>query len=110
MSDCFDLDQKGALFPKISPLPQIELSAEYRLIDAFEELIPVVPSLLAAKKFSISGNVKIVHEIKIEGEVSILDLRSDKNEAVELGREHQLLENVEIVISDSGQTARALKS
>ncbi len=108
LSDCFSLDSKAVLTPKLGKMPQINLSSEYKLIDDFERLIKVVPSLVSADKFSLSGNIQIADPVKIIGQVVIVDLRSDRAEPHILSAIHSSLANVRISITDSGESIEAI--
>lgn len=109
LSDCFDLNDKAALCPKVNPLPHVTLSPEYRLIDSFEELFPEIPSLISARSFSVSGNIKITYPIKIIGSVALVDVRKDRSRPLVLGKEHQSLADVRVTISDEGENIEAIK-
>lgn len=110
LSDCFELNEKAALYPKVNPLPQIILSPEYRLIDSFEELFLEVPSLVSAKTFSVSGNIKIKYPIKIIGTVALVDVRKDRTKPLILAKGHQSLSDVRVMISEEGESIEAIKT
>lgn len=109
LSDCFELNEKGTLYPKVTPLPHITLSSEYRLIDDFEALISAVPSLISAKSFSVSGNIKISHPLSIIGSVALVDVRKDRSTPLVLGAEHRRLANVRVELSEEGESIEAVR-
>lgn len=53
-------------------LPRVQLdSHHYGMIEEFEALVKVVPSLVRARSFVVHGAVKFNHTVKIEGDVVV---------------------------------------
>ncbi len=72
-SDVFELDDSGRLVA-VAPIPEISLDpAHYKLIDDFERLVTVVPSLVAAEVLRVRGEWRFDAPSAVVGVVELDD-------------------------------------
>jgi UTP--glucose-1-phosphate uridylyltransferase len=72
-SDVFDLGDDGCL-NAVAPIPEIDLDpAHYRLLQEFDRLVTVVPSLATARSLRVNGEWHFDEPATIVGEVDLPD-------------------------------------
>lgn len=69
-SDVFTLGEDGRLVAQTARIPEVDLDPRhYRLIDRFEKLVPVVPSLREATSLVVRGEWRFDSPLAIVGDV-----------------------------------------
>ena len=71
-SDVFDLGVDGRL-TATAPIPEISLGKAYRLVDDFDRLVPVVPSLRRAEALVVNGEWSFDAPAEVVGRVELTD-------------------------------------
>lgn len=73
-SDVFDLGPDGRLHSQVDRIPEIDLdSRHYKLIDDFDRLVTVVPSLRRAESLQVRGEWSFDAPAEVVGEVRLDD-------------------------------------
>lgn len=71
-SDLFELASDGRLVAQ-APIPRISLDGHYKLVDDFDALVPVVPSLRRATSLEVAGEWHFDAPAAVVGEVVLED-------------------------------------
>ncbi|HJE50904.1 MAG TPA: UTP--glucose-1-phosphate uridylyltransferase [Tessaracoccus flavescens] len=72
-SDVYDLNDEGRLIARAES-PEISLDSKYyKLVDQFEDRIPMAPSLRRAKSLQVKGDWTFGKKVTVVGEVSLAD-------------------------------------
>lgn len=78
-SDVFDLGPDGRLCAQVERIPQIDLDpTRYKLLDDFDRLVPVVPSLRRAESLVVQGEWHFDVPAEVVGEVRLADAGGPK--------------------------------
>jgi UTP--glucose-1-phosphate uridylyltransferase len=73
-SDVFDLGQDGRLHSQVTRIPEVDLDpAHYKLIDDFERLVTVAPSLRRAESLRVRGEWHFDAPAEVVGAVDLAD-------------------------------------
>lgn len=73
-SDVFDLGEDGRLHSQVARIPEVDLDpAHYKLIDDFEALVTVVPSLRDAESLRVRGEWRFDAPAVVTGAVDLAD-------------------------------------
>lgn len=73
-SDVFELGEDGRLVAQVQRIPEIDLDPRhYKLIDDFDRLVTVVPSLRYADKLLVEGEWRFDAPSVVRGEVRLAD-------------------------------------
>ncbi|HOA89585.1 MAG TPA: UTP--glucose-1-phosphate uridylyltransferase [Propioniciclava tarda] len=70
-SDVFDFGPDAVPRATVPDQPRVDLGAPYRLVDDFERLVPVVPSLRQARSLTVRGAWTFDQPVTIVGDVTI---------------------------------------
>lgn len=71
-SDLFELDDDGRLIAQ-APIPEVSLDGHYKLVDDFDALVPVVPSLREATSLIVKGEWHFDAAAAVIGDVVLED-------------------------------------
>lgn len=71
-SDIFDLGEDGRL-TATAPIPEIQLDGRYKLVDDFDRLVTVVPSLRRAQSLRVNGEWYFDAPAEVIGSVELAD-------------------------------------
>ncbi|MGC3994320.1 MAG: UTP--glucose-1-phosphate uridylyltransferase [Propionicimonas sp.] len=72
-SDVFDLGADGRLRSTVGRIPEVDLGPDYKLIDDFERLVTVVPSLRNAESLRVRGEWYFDAPAGVSGSVDLPD-------------------------------------
>jgi UTP--glucose-1-phosphate uridylyltransferase len=73
-SDAYAVTPASTVEPTVTPLPKVDLDAKaYKLVDDYERLVPVPPSLAGAKSVRVKGPVRFVAGTVLKGDVLIVN-------------------------------------
>ena len=72
-SDVFDLGVDGRLVSQVERIPEIDLDSHYKLVDDFDELVQVVPSLRNAESLRVAGEWDFDAPSSVVGQVQLDD-------------------------------------
>lgn len=72
-SDVFDLGEDGRLHSQVDRIPEVDLGGAYKLIDDFDRLVSVVPSLRNAEKLRVRGEWVFDQPSAVVGVVDLAD-------------------------------------
>lgn len=72
-SDVFDLGVDGRLVSQVERIPEIDLDSHYKLVDDFDELVQVVPSLRNAESLRVAGEWHFDAPSSVVGQVQLDD-------------------------------------
>ncbi len=75
-SDVFALGEDGRLHSQVDRIPGIDLGGAYKLIDDFDRLVTVVPSLQAAESLRVRGEWVFDEPAAVVGVVDLADAGS----------------------------------
>jgi len=75
-SDVFDLGPDGRLVATVERIPEIDLNGHYKLVDDFDELVTVVPSLRNAESLVVKGEWHFDAPAEVVGAVRLDDTGS----------------------------------
>ncbi len=79
-SDVFDLGEDGRLRSRVDRIPEVDLDpAHYKLIDDFERLVTVPPSLRAAESLRVRGEWHFDAPAEVRGAVDLPDTGSPEH-------------------------------
>lgn len=78
-SDVFDLGEDGRLHSTVERIPEIDLGGAYKLIDDFDRLVPVVPSLRDAEALRVRGEWIFDAPAAVTGVVDLADAGSPQH-------------------------------
>jgi UTP--glucose-1-phosphate uridylyltransferase len=71
-SDVYELQADGRVEPLVDPLPVVDLSDEFKLVDDFEARFPGgVPSLRAASRLTVRGDVVFGTNVAVRGAAEV---------------------------------------
>lgn len=72
-SDVFDLGADGRLSAQVERIPAIDLDGHYKLVDDFDALVSVVPSLRRAESLVVKGEWHFDQPAEVVGVVTLAD-------------------------------------
>ena len=78
-SDVFELGEDGRLRSQVDRIPEVDLGAAYKLIDDFDRLVQVVPSLRKAEALRVRGEWIFDEPAAVEGVVDLADAGSPQH-------------------------------
>ncbi len=78
-SDVFGLCADGRLRSQVERIPEIDLDGHYKLIDDFDRLVKVVPSLRRATSLRVRGEWSFDQPAEVVGEVELADPGSPRS-------------------------------
>jgi UTP--glucose-1-phosphate uridylyltransferase len=72
-SDVFELGEDGRLHSQVERIPEIDLDGHYRLLEDFDRLVTVVPSLRRAESLRVRGEWRFDAPTEVVGSVDLAD-------------------------------------
>lgn len=79
-SDVFDLGEDGRLVSRVERIPEVDLDpGHYRLVDDFDDLVTVVPSLREAESLRVRGQWRFDTPAAVVGAVDLADAGSPQS-------------------------------